>query len=303
MSRRDIRRLADELLVGLGGTPGDDENPPETVEIGDLIVDPTYFDSTRTGPGWPDRYIPVDVGPMSGLMIDKNQHRGDAAYVADPDAGNAELIADILARRGVIVGGEVRVGTAPADAGVIAEHESPSLRSLVSRILSVSDNEISDALVRQIALDYVGTSDLLDGKAVIYQDLAALGIDLGEVNGDGSGLSRFNRLSSNQIVQVLRLATERPWWPTMDNGLANAGVGGTLTERLETDTTIDNVRAKTGTLIDVIALSGFFTTIDGASVVFSFVINADAERRDDARDAMDQIIVAHASATLAQLVG
>ena len=89
----------------------------------------------------------------------------------------------------------------------------------------------------------------------------------------------------------------------MQRGLANAGVGGTLTERLETDTTIDNVRAKTGTLIDVVALSGFFTTVDGASVVFSFIINADAEQWDDARDAMDQIIVAHASATLGQLTG
>ncbi len=275
--------------------------PEPALEITGLVVDVSYFDGTRMGPGWPERYVPVDVGPMSALMIDDNQHRGDAAFVADPDVGNGELIVELLEEAGVTVTGEIVVGTARPRAPVVAEHRSPSLRTLVSVILGVSDNEIADALVRQVALDHADSSSILDGKQVIHDHLAALGLDLGPVDGDGSGLSRLNRLSARQLVEVLLLARDRPWWPTMENGLANAGVAGTLRERLELDTTIGNVRAKTGTLVDVVALSGYLTTIDGGAVTFSLVIEAD--ERDEARDALDQIVVALASATLPQLTG
>lgn len=281
-------------------TGGDPEPTPTPVlEITDLIVDPSYFDDTRTAPGWPERYVPADVGPMSALMIDNNQHRGDDAFVADPDQGNAELIAELLDDAGIEVTGSVTVGPVDPAATVVAQHESPPLRRLVSLILSTSDNEIADALVRQIALDYAGTSSILDGKQVIYDRIEELGVEVGPVDGDGSGLSRRNRLSARELVEILLVAKERPWWTTMKNGLANAGVDGTLRQRLEFSTTIGNVRAKTGTLVDVAALSGYLTTVDGGEVTFSLLI--EAEDRDEARDALDRIIVALASSTLPQL--
>ena len=245
--------------------------------------------------------MPADVGPMSALMIDNNQHRGDDEFVADPDQGNAELIAELLDEAGITVTGSVSVGEVDLAAEVIVEHESSPLRRLVSLILSISDNEVADALVRQIALDHAGTSSILDGKQVIYDRIEELGVDLGRVDGDGSGLSRLNRLSARQLVEVLIMARERPWWTTMKNGLANAGVDGTLRQRLEFSTTIGNVKAKTGTLVDVAALSGYLTTVDGGEVTFSLII--EAEDREEARDALDRIVVALASSTLPQLTG
>ena len=281
-------------------TGGDPEpTPAPALEITDLIVDPSYFDDTRTAPGWPERYVPADVGPMSALMIDNNQHRGDDEFVADPDQGNAELIAELLDDAGVAVTGSVTVGPVDTSAPVVAEHASSPLRRLVSLILSTSDNEVADALVRQIALDHAGTSSILDGKQAIYDRIEELGVEIGPVDGDGSGLSRRNRLSARELVEVLLVAKDRPWWTTMKNGLANAGVDGTLRQRLEFSTTIGNVRAKTGTLVDVAALSGYLTTVDGGEVTFSLVIEAEA--REDARDALDRIVVALASSTLPQL--
>ena len=317
LTQADIEAMIDEVaahlatLPPLGGsqerlspplTGGDPEpTPGPPLEITDLIIDPTYFDDTRTAPGWPDRYVPADVGPMSALMIDNNQHRGDDEFVADPDQGNAELIAELLDEAGITVTGSVSVGEVDLAAEVIVEHESSPLRRLVSLILSISDNEVADALVRQIALDHAGTSSILDGKQVIYDRIEELGVDLGRVDGDGSGLSRLNRLSARQLVEVLIMARERPWWTTMKNGLANAGVDGTLRQRLEFSTTIGNVKAKTGTLVDVAALSGYLTTVDGGEVTFSLII--EAEDREDARDALDRIVVALASSTLPQLTG
>ena len=51
--------------------------------------------------------------------------------------------------------------------------------------------------------------------------------------------------------------------------------------------------------IDVAALSGYLTTVDGGDVTFSLII--EAEDREAARDALDRIVVALASSTLPQL--
>ena len=315
LTRADVSGMIDDVAAYLAALPppggsqerlsppitgGDPEPTPEPVlEITDLVVDPSYFDDTRTAPGWPDRYVPADVGPMSALMIDNNQHRGDDAFIADPDQGNAELIAELLDDASITVTGSISVGSVPEGTTIVAEHESSPLRRLVSLILSVSDNEVADALVRQIALDYVGTSSIVDGKQVIYDRIEELGVELGSVDGDGSGLSRRNRLSARELVEVLLVAREQDWWTTMKNGLANAGVDGTLRQRLEFSTTIGNVKAKTGTLVDVAALSGYLTTVDGGDVTFSLII--EAEDREAARDALDRIVVALASSTLPQL--
>ncbi len=300
LKRSHISAMADDLLRRLSVELADGE----PVQVRDVVVDPSHFPPTRIGPGWPDRYIPVDVGPMSGFMLDDNLHRGDAAYLADPDRGNAELVARLLGDAGIGVTGTPRVGPVDPVAALVATRTSPSLISLVDTILGQSDNEVADALVRQIGLVHAGEGEIPAGQAVIYQRVAELGVDLGEPAGDGSGLSRLNSLSARELVELLLMARERPWWPTIANGLADAGTDGTLAERLDTDTTIGNVRAKTGSLADVVALSGLLTTVDGAEVVFSFLING---RLDDPgtelTDPLDQIVVALASATVPQLTG
>lgn len=268
--------------------------------LNDVVLDPTYFSPTRVAPGWPERYMPIDVGPMSGFMIDDNQHRGDTAYLADPDLGNAELLVRLFREAGFAVDGVARVGEVDPQAPVVAQRRSPSLHTMVGTILGRSDNEIAEALVRQIGLEHTGSDDIVRGKQVIHDHLSSLGLDLGTANGDGSGLSRLNRLSAQELVDVLILASGRAWWPTMTDGLADAGTDGTLGARLETDTTTGNVRAKTGTLHDVAALSGVLTTIDGAEVFFSFIVNGEAA--EEAIHPLDQVIVAHASATISQLM-
>lgn len=299
LETRHVEAFAEELVEQLA-VEATDDGP---ITIGDVVVDPSYFPPTRSGPGWPARYIPVDVGPMSGLMIDNNQHRGDDAYVSAPDFGNAELIADVLTDAGVEILGNVRVGSVDPSSALVVRRNSAKLPRLVDVMLGRSDNEVAEALVREIGKQFGTEAEIPAGQAVIYQRIFELGLDLGEPVGDGSGLSRDNRLSAQELVDVLVLSRERPFWDTISAGLAGAGVDGTLAARLDGDTTIGNVRAKTGTLDDVRALSGVLTTIDGVEVVFSFLINdIETEQAEDVVEAMDQIIVAYASATLPQLL-
>ncbi len=298
--RSHVRAMATQLEQNLAVEVSDGEE----ATIADVVVDPSYFPPTRAGPGWPDRYIPVDVGPMSGFMIDDNQHRGDGAYLVDPDLGNAELVVRLLGEAGITVTGRPRVGAVEPGAALVAERTSPSLISLVDTILGRSDNQIAEALVRQIGLEHAGEGEIPAGQAVIYERIAELGVDLGAPVGDGSGLSRDNRLSAGELVELLLMAEERPWWATMFNGLADAGDGGTLAERLDTDTTVGNVRAKTGTLADAAALTGILTTVDDAEVLFSFIVNGILDDPGtELTDPIDNVVVALASATVDQLTG
>ena len=279
--------------------PVPDELPK--VVVGDLVVDVSHFPPTRTGPGWLDRYVPADVGPMSSLMIDNNQHRGDLDYLADPDLGNALLIADIFEAAGVEVSGDVIVGPVDPATALVATKQSDQRDELVEAVLARSDNEVADALLREIGLQLGGEGEIPIGQAFVFEQIASLGLDLGAPVGDGSGLSRDARLSAAELVEVLWLARNQDWWPTMDEALEQANVDDALAARLGVDTPVGRVRAKTGTLDDVRALSGILTTLDGQDLMFSFLVNGEAA--DDGVELMDRIILVLASSTHAQVAG
>ena len=306
--------LADRLAVEVGPAEGalsngadgdrdDDEDELEAADIGivvgDLVVDVSHFPPTRTGPGWPARYVPGDVGPMSGLMIDDNQHRGDAAYVADPDLGNALLIEEIFEAAGITVSGHVRVGSADATAAIVAVNESVPRDALVQAVLSSSDNEVADGLLREIGLRLGGIGEIPNGQAFVFDQVALLGVDLGDPLGDGSGLSRDARLSAAELVQVLRLATKQEWWPVVDEGLSEADVDEALGARVGVDIAQGRIRAKTGTLDDARALSGILTTLDDRELLFSLIVNGNSA--EDGVEFMDRLILALTSSTFAQL--
>ncbi|GAB5464763.1 MAG: D-alanyl-D-alanine carboxypeptidase/D-alanyl-D-alanine-endopeptidase [Candidatus Kapaibacteriales bacterium] len=90
---------------------------------------------------------------------------------------------------------------------------------------------------------------------------------------DGSGLSRRNLLTPNSLVEVLLASEEVPYSGVMANTLGIAGVDGTIRKRMRKSLAQGNLRAKTGTLRNVSALSGFVTTKDGERLVFSILSN------------------------------
>jgi D-alanyl-D-alanine carboxypeptidase/D-alanyl-D-alanine-endopeptidase (penicillin-binding protein 4) len=105
---------------------------------------------------------------------------------------------------------------------------------------------------------------------------------------DGSGVSRYNYLTSELLVTILtRMHREPRHKPFLDT-LPIAGVDGTLANRMKDTRAAGNARAKTGSLSNARALSGYVTTLDGEPLVFSIVANnflvpaADIEKTIDA---------------------
>jgi D-alanyl-D-alanine carboxypeptidase/D-alanyl-D-alanine-endopeptidase (penicillin-binding protein 4) len=91
---------------------------------------------------------------------------------------------------------------------------------------------------------------------------------------DGSGLSRYDYLTANLLVTVLRRMARDPKHAALfDTTLPIMGKDGTLGRRLRGTRAEGTVHAKTGSIANVRALSGYLTTADGERLVFSIIGN------------------------------
>lgn len=112
-------------------------------------------------------------------------------------------------------------------------------------------------------------------RKVYEQMLGSWGIPRSEfVLVDGSGLSRYNFVTPHMLVRILRrMARDAALGPTFEATLPIGGKDGTLGPRMRGTKSENNVRAKTGSLANVRALSGYVRTADGERLVFSILAN------------------------------
>ena len=179
----------------------------------------------------------------------------------DPTLSSAGLrnLALQVRAAGIAVTGRVRVGVAQDFSIPLASVSSPPLSSIVRFMDRESDNFTAEMLLKQlgaIELDH-GTSAA--GSSVVSRVLTEAGIPMTGVRiVDGSGLSRFDRLTAGALTTLLREAwTDPVIKPVLLAALPVAGVSGTLQDRMRRGPAHGNVAAKTGTTNDASALSGF----------------------------------------------
>jgi D-alanyl-D-alanine carboxypeptidase/D-alanyl-D-alanine-endopeptidase (penicillin-binding protein 4) len=95
---------------------------------------------------------------------------------------------------------------------------------------------------------------------------------------DVSGLALADQVSARQLAEVVRVIASGtdPRLRAALAGFPVAGLTGTLADRYLDASTARGaglVRAKTGTLNTVVALSGYVVDADGRLLVFSFIGN------------------------------
>ena len=241
---------------------------------GDLVVDESRFDAERKAPGWTERHVPNFVGPLSALAVDRNVLRTDPDYLANPAAGNAGAFRVALARQGVTVAGGERLGTAPDGASVVASLSSPPVIDLAREMLTNSDNFYAEMLLKEVGRRAKGLGTIENGVAAVREQLSTAGVSLTARAADGSGLSRDNSRPPREWAELLVAARSQPWFGQLVDGLAVGGRTGTLVNRFHGTPAAGNVRAKTGSVRESRALSGYVTTAGGRQVAFSLVVNS-----------------------------
>jgi serine-type D-Ala-D-Ala carboxypeptidase/endopeptidase (penicillin-binding protein 4) len=269
---------------------------------GALVGDESRYDNVRGAPGWLPQHVPVFIGPLSALVVDRNQLRPDADYAANPLPGTLPYLRAALLRAGVRVLGPNVAGAAPPGSTLLAALPSPPIGDLVGEMLNQSDNLIAELLVKEVgyragpaaAGGAAAPGSTAGGLAAITDAVRQLGVPLAGVAADGSGLSREDRRSAREWRSLLQAARGQPWAQRLVGSLPLGARTGTLARRFARTAAEGNVRAKTGWIDEARSLSGYLTTAGGRPVVFSIVINGTTPT-SPALNALDTLVAAIAA--------
>ena len=224
---------------------------------GRVVGSTGYFRRDWDAPGWND--VARDyVNRPTALVFERN---GDA----HPERLAAKALATRLEAMGVRVDGRPGAGKPPAGLETIASVASPPLQRLLTKMLRPSDNFVAEMLGKGLGAQVRGVpGTIAKGAASIQAWTDGHGVDF--ALNDNSGLSYANRVTAEGIVRLLWVAEDQPWGADLRRALPTGGQG-TLRHRLRGV----EVRAKTGTLDDVSALSGWVKTDPGGWVEFSIL--------------------------------
>jgi len=231
---------------------------------------------------------PLDAVRVEGRILAGSRDVWREMTVSVPAHFAVSAFAAALRERGIAVEGGVRVVRDPAQsvvgriaapalgrrgARVLAHHISEPLSAYLAVVNKESNNLFAELIFRTLGRTSEGVGTPEASARAVERELLAMDVDMhGVVQLDGSGLSAGNRVSASTFVSVIQHMASNPRWASYWASLPEAGRRGEL-GRMYSTLAARNLRAKTGTIERVSALSGMVRTRDGERLVFSLLVN------------------------------
>ncbi len=258
-----------------------------------VVLDPAtqyvrITNDTRTMPAGSNTAVRIEreeTGP--GIII-----RGEIAADADPVSRRiavrspplylVSVLREVLRESGVSVEGPPvhyrAVGLLDAaifGAMPIFTYASPPMSEVVREMMKPSQNQIAETILRTVDRESGGEGTARGARMVLDSLFGVWGVEhTASRIADGSGLSRYNLLSPALLVELLEYMDDSEHREAWIASLPISGRDGTLASRMREGPLYERVLAKTGTLGNVRALSGYLTTQSGERMAFSMMINA-----------------------------
>jgi len=233
-------------------------------------------------PGWPDvRYNPVSEFDGITLVVTGKINAGcsSQSYIAlfehaDYAAGAVRAIWQELGGK---ILGKNREGTVPKQATLLASAYSPDLVEIIRDINKYSNNTMARQLFLSIGAKSRTSADQDDAQAAqraIKQLMKSKGINPDQlVIENGSGLSRNERISANEMSQILQDVWNGPYAAEFMSALPLVGMDGTMRKRLRNTPLRGQAHIKTGTLNTVRAIAGFSRDRNGQTWAVVALLN------------------------------
>lgn len=227
---------------------------------------------------------------VSGKIGKDTQEKHIYKNITEPALYAGYNLKGFLKQRGVDVSGKVVKGKTPDNATVASEVLSDRLYQIAASMNKFSNNFVAEMLAKGLAAELTqkqGTMDVAVRKIneFLKSEVGMKDYELVNV----SGFTRKNKLSAKQFVDLLSwVHSEFSIAPEFIHSLPVAGVDGTLEKRFKGMAGERKVRAKTGLLNGVVALSGFAAKKTGDEVIFAFIFNG-GENEAKVRDLFDNL--------------
>ena len=200
--------------------------------------------------------------------------------------------------------GETVEGSTPPESKLLAAHVSRTLPEVVRDINKPSDNTLARTVF--LSLGSLEPDPLLGSRPIagiatettlIRADLAVRNWmrshdidDTGLVTENGSGLSRLERISAQQMAGLLQAGLHSNWAPEFQASMPIVAVDGTMRKRLKDSPAAARARLKTGTLRNVVAVAGYVPDATGQQCVVVAMINSDNVKDGKGRAVLDALV-------------
>ncbi|HLY42303.1 MAG TPA: D-alanyl-D-alanine carboxypeptidase/D-alanyl-D-alanine-endopeptidase [Terracidiphilus sp.] len=250
-----LQRMPGSLLVRAWGTV-----PPQGLQADLAVDDPAEFTAAAFKQALLTRGITVNGSPVAGHRFptstgDFGAERGDPLKLT-PVVSLQTVTAPVTGRR------------------VLATHISVPLIQDITLTNKISQNLHAELLLRLLGKLCAKDGSLEEGTRVVRQFVVNAGVsDNDFFFYDGSGMSMDDRIAPRAYTQLLTYAARQPWGPGWRATFPVAGVDGTLIGRFRNSPLKGKLWAKTGTLNESNALSGYLVAASGKTIAFSIMVN------------------------------
>ena len=249
-----LERRPGALLVRTWGTA-----PPQGLHAPLAIEDPAEFTAAAFKDALLHRGVPVKGDPAAAHRVpegtgDFTGERSEPLRLAPLALTTME--APINNRR------------------LLAHRTSVPVAQDITVTNKISQNLHAELLLRMLGKAFAKDGSLAQGTRVVRQFLIDTGIpDSDFFFYDGSGMSMDDRITPRAYTRLLAYASHQHWGEAWKKTFPIAGVDGSLYTRFINSPLKGKLWAKTGTLNETNALSGYIQANSGKTIAFSILVN------------------------------
>ncbi len=174
---------------------------------------------------------------------------------------------------------------------LVGTHRSAPLAELTAKLNKPSDNLYAEMFLKTLGAEIRDEGSAEAGAKVVADVMKKAGVTVDFHQEDGSGLSRYNWITADQMTKLLSYASTQRYATALKESFPIAGVDGTLSSRMRNTAAHGKVYAKTGSMNGVNGLSGYVTATNGDQFAFSILLNG-IHTSQNARDFQDAVCIA-----------
>ena len=176
---------------------------------------------------------------------------------------------------------------------ILATRVSVPVAEDITVINKLSQNLHAELLLRLLGKVHGSDGGFGEGSRVVRQFMLSAGVDDNDFFFyDGCGMSTDDRIAPRALTKLLAYASRQSWGGAWRETLPVGGVDGTLSSRFKNSPLKGRVFAKSGTLNETNALSGYVTTTSGKTLAFSVMVNGHRPGSNAEMQAIDKIVEA-----------
>lgn len=236
----------------------------DTVDFKELAIERRWWGNSNV----------IDI---SGELMNNADEETHYSNVDNPALFTGTVFVDLLNQVDIKVKTDVTMGLKSATmVPIYTSYSKPIIFSLTN-FLEISDNLSGELYVKMIGHTVTKQQGNWDNGMFAIKTFLnnEVKIDTTRIRMvDGSGLSRYNLTSPDQLTQLLKyMYLNDPYSTKFLSALPKGGWDGTSINPIEVDILENSIRAKTGSLAGVSCLSGYAFTKTGEPLVFSIMMN------------------------------